>query len=102
MHGGSAPQVKRSAHERLAEMVDPLLSELFRIAQSGDSDAVRLAAIKDALDRAGYKSNSRLEVTGKDGGPLDVAFEAGERLAGRIAQLAARVGADRVSDEPEA
>lgn len=63
VHGGRAPQVKRSAQERLAEMVDPLLTELFRIAQSGDSDAVRLAAIKDALDRAGYKPKDRVDVT---------------------------------------
>lgn len=65
VHGGSAPQVKRSAQERLAEMVDPLLTELFRIAQSSDSDAVRLAAIKDALDRAGYKATERVDVTSK-------------------------------------
>jgi HEAT repeat protein len=62
VHGGSAPQVKRSAQERLAEMVDPLLTELFRIAQSGESDAVRLAAIKDALDRAGYKPREKVDV----------------------------------------
>jgi sugar phosphate isomerase/epimerase len=100
MHGGAAPQVKRSAHERLAEMVDPLLTELFRIARSGDSDTVRLAAIKDALDRAGYKANSRLELTGKDGGPIDLNVEPADRIARRIAELAARVGADRVSGEP--
>lgn len=64
-HGGAAPQVKRSAHERLAEMVDPLLSELFRIAQSGENDAVRLSAIKDALDRAGYKPPDRIQQTGE-------------------------------------
>jgi hypothetical protein len=44
-------------------MVDPLLTELFRIAQSGDSDTVRLAAIRDALDRAGYKPQQRVDLT---------------------------------------
>ncbi len=102
MHGGAAPQVKKSAHERLAEMVDPLLTELFRIAQSGDSDAVRLAAVKDALDRAGYKTNSRLELTGKDGGPIDLDLQPTDRIARRIAQLAARVGAVSISGEPAA
>lgn len=43
-------------------MVDPLLTELFRIAQSGENDSVRLAAVKDALDRAGYKPRERVEV----------------------------------------
>jgi hypothetical protein len=43
-------------------MVDPLLTELFRIAQGSDSDAVRLAAIKDALDRAGYKPREQVDV----------------------------------------
>jgi HEAT repeat protein len=61
-HGGAAPQVRRSAHERLAEMVDPLLTELFRIAQSGENDSVRLAAVKDALDRAGYKPKEHIAV----------------------------------------
>jgi HEAT repeat protein len=62
VHGGAAPQVKRSAQERLAEMVDPLLTELFRIARSGENDSVRLAAIKDALDRAGYKPREKVDV----------------------------------------
>lgn len=62
-HGGAIPAVRRTAQERLAAMVDPLLTELFRIAQSGDSDAVRLAAIKDALDRAGYTRTDRVDMT---------------------------------------
>lgn len=62
MHGGGAPQVKKAAADRLAEMVDPLLTELFRIAQSGENDAVRLAAIKDSLDRAGYKPREKVDV----------------------------------------
>jgi hypothetical protein len=62
-HGGRAPQVKKAAAERLAEMVDPLLTELFRIAQSGENDAVRLAAIKDALDRAGYKPREKVDIS---------------------------------------
>lgn len=62
-HGGRAPQVRQSADARLAAMVDPLLTELFRIARSGENDAVRLAAIKDALDRAGYKPRDKVDVT---------------------------------------
>jgi hypothetical protein len=43
-------------------MVDPLLTELFRIACSGENDAVRLAAVRDALDRAGYKPRDKVDV----------------------------------------
>ena len=49
-----------AAADRLAEAVDPLLTELFRIANSGENDAVRLAAVKDALDRAGVGKDKAL------------------------------------------
>lgn len=61
-HGGAIKRVKRAAAERLREMIDPLLDEYFRIALSGESDTVRLAAIRDALDRAGYKPSDKAEV----------------------------------------
>lgn len=64
MHGGSAPQVKKSAYERLAEMVDPILTEMYRIALSGEAEAVRVVAAKDLLDRAGYKPKERIEQSG--------------------------------------
>lgn len=64
-HGGRAPQVRKAARERLAAMVDPCLTELFRIALHGESDAVKLAAIKDLLDRAGYKAKDQVETSGK-------------------------------------
>jgi hypothetical protein len=60
VHGGRAPQVKKAAAQRLAEMVDPLLTELFRIGQSGENEAVRVSAIKDALDRAGVGKDKAL------------------------------------------
>lgn len=63
VHGGSAPQVKANAVERLQEMVDPLLTELWRIATSSDNEPVRLAAIKDALDRAGV-GKDKASITG--------------------------------------
>lgn len=53
-HGGSAPQVRRKAAERLAAAADVLMAQLLGIAASAESEAVRLAAIKDALDRAGF------------------------------------------------
>ena len=52
-HGGSAPQVKRKAQERLLASVDWLIVELLKIARSSNNEGVKLQAIRDALDRAG-------------------------------------------------
>lgn len=60
VHGGAAPQVKRAAEERLREMVDPALNRLEALLDD-DSSAVALAAVKDVLDRAGYKPKERVE-----------------------------------------
>ena len=42
-------------------MVDPLLSQLFKIAMGGENDGVKLAATRDALDRAGFKAVEKIE-----------------------------------------
>jgi hypothetical protein len=55
----------RSAQERLAAMVDPALSALAQLVDAAESDVVRLAAIKDVLDRAGYKPKDRVEQSGR-------------------------------------
>jgi hypothetical protein len=58
VHGGSAPQVKRSAKMRLLELVDPALATLGRAVSStrtGIPTAVEISAAKDILDRAGFK-----------------------------------------------
>jgi hypothetical protein len=62
MHGGKAPQALRTAAERLAAMVDPALSALAHLVDEAESDMVRLAAIKDVLDRAGYKPVERQQI----------------------------------------
>jgi len=62
-HGGAAPQAKRKARQRLLEAVDPLMAELLRIALDPKrEDAVKLAAIRDALDRAGLGARQSVEV----------------------------------------
>lgn len=55
LHGGKAPQVRAAAQHRLLEAVDIVAAELVRIATSGESDAVRLSACRDLLDRVGLK-----------------------------------------------
>lgn len=57
--------VKLSAQQRLNEMVDPALVELGRLVIDADNDAIKLAAIKDVLDRAGFKPRERIEQSGK-------------------------------------
>jgi len=52
-HGGRAPQVKKSARERLAELVEPALKGLHKALKSNDlSTIVRASQI--VLDRCGF------------------------------------------------
>lgn len=62
-HGGKAKQNLIAAERRLASKADVLMKELIRIATSAESEAVRLAAVRDALDRIGIGTNRALEVT---------------------------------------
>lgn len=78
IHGGAAPQVVNKARERLALAADRMARELLGIAEGAESEAVKLNAIRDALDRAGVPA--RAEVT------LEV--KPWERLMGDIAGIA--------------
>jgi hypothetical protein len=55
VHGGSAPQVRRTARERLLEAADPAAAELVELALRAEDPRVRLAAVRDLLDRAGVR-----------------------------------------------
>ena len=61
-HGGSAPQVREAARRRLLAASDWLMAELLKIAKSGESEGVRLAAVRDALDRAGFGAQQKVHV----------------------------------------
>jgi hypothetical protein len=49
---------------RLAALVDPAITELQQLIGQADSDSVRLSAIKDILDRTGYKPTEKIQSTG--------------------------------------
>lgn len=104
-HGGGAPQVQATAAERLASFVDPALTALRQLVDNADQDSVRLSAIKDILDRAGYKPADKQQISGPDGGPIqteDVGISDDDRAARIVAVLErARSRADRPVDSHE-
>lgn len=74
-HGGRAPAVKAKARLRLELAADRMAKALLGIATDTNvPESVRLAAVKDALDRAGLKPATTvdLEVSAK---PWEAVFE---------------------------
>lgn len=61
MHGGSAAQVRERAQQRLLAMVHPALEALRTLIDAADSDSVRISAIRDVLDRTGFKPALHLQ-----------------------------------------
>jgi hypothetical protein len=53
--------------EKAAEM-------MFELATTADSESVRLSAIKDILDRAGYKATDKVEQKNEHSGKITFGF----------------------------
>ena len=89
-NGGSAPGVKAKARQRLDAAADRMAHELLKMAVDENvSEAVKLAAIRDALDRAGLSAKTAvsLEVGRR---PFEVIFD--EIVSGSRAESRRRRG----------
>ena len=62
VHGGAVPQVINRARERISLAADRMARELLGVATNADSEAVKLSAVKDALDRAGLAAKTDVTV----------------------------------------
>jgi len=63
-HGGAAPHVKKAARARLENAADRLARQLLGMAEDPDMPpAIKLAALRDALDRAGVGARQALDVS---------------------------------------
>jgi hypothetical protein len=67
-HGGAAPQVQRTARQRLQALADPAVGVLERFVNPVAGQAliepeIALRAAKDVLDRTGFKAVTKIQVT---------------------------------------
>lgn len=87
-HGGAAPQVKQKAQERLDRMADEVtadvqeiiddLVDMYEEADTEDKLAIQ-SAIKShwtvILDRTGHGPTEKREVTGEEGGAVELSIK---------------------------
>ncbi|BBX90943.1 hypothetical protein H5U98_06810 [Mycolicibacterium boenickei] len=78
-HGGLAPHVKLAARNRIENAADQMAEQLLRMAiDPKTKDSVKLAAIRDALDRAGLKAPEQVVVSaGQSSAFEDIAQDVG-------------------------
>lgn len=76
--GGRRAGTPNKATREIKELALPhgpvLMKELIRLALNAESEAARVAAIKEAFDRGWGKATQAIEHAGKDGGPIEFSF----------------------------
>jgi hypothetical protein len=73
VHGGSAPQVRKKAEERIAALLYPAVHVL-DMSMKGQKKRpdIALMAAKEVIELNGLKKAQKHELTGADGSPLSV------------------------------
>lgn len=75
-HGGAARHVKAAARARLENATDLMAKQLLRMAINDNvADAVKLSAIKDALDRGGLKAPNEVVLSPGQTSGFDEVFD---------------------------
>lgn len=74
-HGGAAPQVKQKALERLMALQHPAIDRLTKLISQEEFPTVAYAASRDVLDRTLGKAKEQREITGADGGPIEIRWK---------------------------
>jgi hypothetical protein len=74
-HGGAAKHVKAAARARLENAADLMAKQLLGIAVGAQSEPVKLAATRDALDRAGLKPPSEVVLSQGESAPYEQIFD---------------------------
>lgn len=109
-HGGAARHVKAAARARLENAADLMAKQLLGIALTAEGESVKLAAIKDALDRAGLKPPAEVVLSQGETKPYEKLFDdiaSGSRAESRRARgvpdtegIPAGFGADEYNTPP--
>jgi len=94
VHGGAAPQVIRSARERLAALVCPAITVFEERLADKELPQLQVQVAKDILDRTGHKATDKVELSGPDGGPIPMNFSVltdaeFDNLTGLVARVVA-------------
>jgi hypothetical protein len=74
-HGGAARQIKQAARTRLDNAADRMARELLGFALAGETEHLRLIAIRDALDRIGITKPTEVILSQGDGKPYEEVFD---------------------------
>jgi hypothetical protein len=74
-HGGAAKHVKAAARARLENAAELMAKQLLGIALTAESEAVKLAAIKDSLDRAGLRPPAEVVLSQGESKPYEELFD---------------------------
>ena len=85
MHGGSAPQVKASAKERLMALQPLAIQTMHTLMQREEYPTVQLGAARDVLDRTEGKAKETIDLSVKQ----DPTNWSDEELRAKVASLSA-------------